>query len=119
MANQTHESYSRHEPAVPSSDRSFGMVMAAAFALLTLINMWHFGPSGWTGALAVVFRRLPLSGHAQAAQSDLVQVRPFAAQGGEPHRDGLGVLRHRAADRPHHAGAGQGPATAQMAARRE
>ena len=56
MANQTHESYSRHEPAVPGSDRSFGMVMAAAFALLTLINIWHFGRVWpWTGALAVVF----------------------------------------------------------------
>jgi hypothetical protein len=38
MANQTHESYLRQEAAVPSSDRSFGIVMAAAFALLTLIN---------------------------------------------------------------------------------
>ena len=56
MATQTHESYSRHEPAIPSSDRSFGMVMAAAFALLTLINMWHFGRVWpWTGGLAVVF----------------------------------------------------------------
>ena len=35
--------------------------------------------------------RLPLSGHAQAAQSDLVQARPFAAQDGEHHRDGFGA----------------------------
>src|SRR5215467_8534074 len=38
MANQTHESYLRQEATVPGSDRSFGMVMAAAFALLALIN---------------------------------------------------------------------------------
>ncbi len=56
MANQTHESYSRHEADVPGSDRSFGMVMAAAFALLTLINAWHVGRAWpWTGALATLF----------------------------------------------------------------
>ena len=32
------------------------MVMAAAFALLTLINVWHVGRAWpWTGALAVLF----------------------------------------------------------------
>jgi hypothetical protein len=56
MANQTHESYSRHEAAVPGSDRSFGIVMAVAFALLTLINVWHVGRTWpWTGALATLF----------------------------------------------------------------
>ena len=56
MANQTHESYSRHEAVVPGSDRSFGMIMAAAFALLTLINVWHVGRIWpWTGALAAFF----------------------------------------------------------------
>lgn len=56
MASQTHESYSSEEAAVPGSDRSFGMVMATAFALLTLINMWHLGRAWpWTGALATVF----------------------------------------------------------------
>ncbi len=53
MKSQTHESYSRHEADAPGSDRSFGMVMAAAFALLTLINLWHVGRAWpWTGALA-------------------------------------------------------------------
>ena len=56
MRNQTHESYSRHEAAVPGSNRSFGMVMAAAFALLTLISVWHVGRAWpWTGALAAFF----------------------------------------------------------------
>lgn len=55
MANQTHENYSRHETAAPGSDRSFGMVMAAAFAFLTLINIWHVGRAWpWTGTLAVL-----------------------------------------------------------------
>ena len=56
MANQTHESYLRQEATVPGSDRSFGMVMAAAFALLALINFWRVGHAWpWTGALAAVF----------------------------------------------------------------
>src|SRR5512139_2766493 len=56
MRNQTHESYSRHEAAVPGSNRSFGMVMSAALALLTLISVWHVGRAWpWTGALAAFF----------------------------------------------------------------
>jgi hypothetical protein len=56
MANQTHESYSRQEAAVPGSDRSFGIVMAAVFALLALINFWRVGHAWpWTGTLAAVF----------------------------------------------------------------
>ncbi len=55
MKSQTHESYSPHEADVPGSDRSFGMVMAAAFALFTLINLWHVGRAWpWTGALAAL-----------------------------------------------------------------
>ena len=56
MPNQTHENYSRNEAAVPSSERSFGMVMAVAFGLLTLVNAWHVGRAWpWTGALAALF----------------------------------------------------------------
>jgi Saxitoxin biosynthesis operon protein SxtJ len=56
MANQTHESYLREEATVPGSDRSFGMVMGAALALLALINYWRVGHTWpWTGALAVLF----------------------------------------------------------------
>jgi hypothetical protein len=56
MTNQTHESYLRQESTVPGSDRSFGLVMAAAFALLALINFWRVGHTWpWTGSLAVVF----------------------------------------------------------------
>ncbi len=56
MVNQTHESYSRDEAGVPGSDRSFGMIMATAFALLTLLNVWHVGRAWpWTGAVAALF----------------------------------------------------------------
>jgi len=56
MTNRTHESYSRPESTVPGSDRSFGLVMAAAFALLALINFWRVGHVWpWTGSLAAVF----------------------------------------------------------------
>jgi hypothetical protein len=56
MANQTHESYSRQDATVPSSNRSFGIVMATAFALLALINFSRAGHAWpWTGFLAVLF----------------------------------------------------------------
>jgi hypothetical protein len=56
MASGTHESYSRYEAAVPGSDRSFGIVMTAAFAAISLLNWWHAGHSWpWTGAIAVFF----------------------------------------------------------------
>ena len=56
MANQTHESYSRQEDTVLGSDRSFGLVMAAALSLLALINFWRVGHAWpWTGGLAAVF----------------------------------------------------------------
>jgi hypothetical protein len=54
--NQTHEGSRNREIAVPASDRSFGLVMAAVFAVLTLINVWHLGRAWpWTGAVAVFF----------------------------------------------------------------
>jgi hypothetical protein len=56
MTGQIHENFVREETATPGSDRSFGMVIAAAFALLTLINIWHVGRAWpWIGALALLF----------------------------------------------------------------
>jgi hypothetical protein len=46
MPNQTHERYWNDETVRPSSERSFGLVMAAVFAVLTLINFWHGGRDG-------------------------------------------------------------------------
>ena len=56
MTNTTHESFSRDEKVVAGSDRSFGIVMAAAFAVLALLNAWHGGRLWpWTGAVAGLF----------------------------------------------------------------
>lgn len=43
MTVKIHEDFSRAEDVAPGSDRSFGLVMAAAFAALALINGWHHG----------------------------------------------------------------------------
>jgi len=56
MEQSTHEAFSRDEKIVAGSDRSFGLVMAAALAAVTLLNAWHFGRLWpWTGALAALF----------------------------------------------------------------
>jgi len=53
---QTHESFSREEKAVAGSDRSFGLVMAAALSALSLLNAWHSGRVWpWTATLAALF----------------------------------------------------------------
>ena len=52
----THEVFSREEKIVAGSDRSFGFVMAGAFALVTLLNAWHVGRVWpWAGGLAALF----------------------------------------------------------------
>lgn len=54
--NNIHESYSREETVTQGSERSFGIVMAAAFALIALLNWWHDGHVWpWTGGIAVAF----------------------------------------------------------------
>ena len=56
MQQSTHEIFSRDETLVGSSDRSFGIVMTAAFAVISLLNWWHDGHSWrWTGGIAVLF----------------------------------------------------------------
>src|SRR5215510_9720264 len=55
-AQSTHESFSRDEKIVAGSDRSFGFVMAGAFAVVSLLNLWHAGRIWpWTTALAAIF----------------------------------------------------------------
>ena len=52
----THEAFSRDEPVVAGSDRAFGLVMAAAFGIVTLLNGWHDGRIWpWTGGVAALF----------------------------------------------------------------
>jgi hypothetical protein len=56
MTQSTHESFSRDEAVIVGSDRSFGIVMACAFAVVTLLNGWHDGRVWpWTGGLAGLF----------------------------------------------------------------
>jgi hypothetical protein len=57
MAGQsTHESFSRDEEIVAGSDRSFGLVMAGACAVVSLLNGWHAGRIWpWTTGLAAIF----------------------------------------------------------------
>ena len=56
MKQATHEVFSREEKIVAGSDRSFGVVMAAALAAVTLLNVWHSGRLWpWIAGLAALF----------------------------------------------------------------
>lgn len=56
MDQSTHENLDRDEPNSPGSDRTFGLVMAAALALVGAINFYHSGRLWpWELALAALF----------------------------------------------------------------
>jgi hypothetical protein len=56
MTQSTHESYVREEAVKPGSDRTFGLVMAAALLVVSLLNGWHNGRLWpWAITLAVLF----------------------------------------------------------------
>ncbi len=56
MQQSTHESFTREEASAPGSDRTFGLVMAGALALLGLLNAWHAGHRWpWMLATAALF----------------------------------------------------------------
>jgi hypothetical protein len=56
MEPATHERFAREQDAKIGSDRSFGIVMAAAFLLFAALNWWHAGRVWpWFCALAVLF----------------------------------------------------------------
>jgi len=55
MEHSSHEVFFRDEKVVAGSDRSFGLVMAAALATVTSLNAWHLGRLWpWTGGLAAL-----------------------------------------------------------------
>ena len=52
----THETFSRHDDTAVGSERSFGLVMAVALGIVSLINWWHAGRVWpWLGGLAMLF----------------------------------------------------------------
>jgi|SRR5579871_1986960 len=56
MKSSFHENFNRDDAAVPGSDRNFGLVMAGALSLLSLLNGWHHGRLWpWMGSAAVAF----------------------------------------------------------------
>ena len=62
MKQSTHENFSRDEAASPGSDRTFGLVMAAALALIGAINSHHSGRLWpWELVLAALFLAAALS----------------------------------------------------------
>jgi hypothetical protein len=55
-SENTHETYVRADTDVPGSERAFGLVMAAAFALVALVNGWHAGRAWpWLAGISVIF----------------------------------------------------------------
>ena len=55
-AQSTHEVFARDETIVAGSDRVFGLVMAAVFTVVSLLNAWHLGQIWpWTGGIAALF----------------------------------------------------------------
>jgi len=55
-AQSSHEAFERDAQIVAGSDRSFGFVMAGAFAVVTALNGWHAGRIWpWTASIAAAF----------------------------------------------------------------
>src|SRR5262245_25932592 len=58
MSAGLHENFERAEEVHRSSDRSFGLVIAAVFAIVALLPLLHYSPSSirwWALAMAAVF----------------------------------------------------------------
>jgi hypothetical protein len=61
MDQSTHENFSRDESTSPGSDRTFGLVMAAALALVGAVNFHHSGRL-WPSELVVAALFLAAAG---------------------------------------------------------
>src|SRR3981081_1881685 len=72
----THEVFSREEKIVACSDRAFGFVMAGAFAVVSLVNVWHIGRVWpWTGGLAALLLAAALLAPAKLHPLNLLWLR--------------------------------------------
>lgn len=61
MTHATHENYERKDELLVGSDRTFGLVMAAAFGIFAALNWWHDGGFwGWLATVAASFLALSL-----------------------------------------------------------
>ncbi len=121
MTKTFHESYSRDEAVIGSSDRSFGIVMTAAFGLMSLLNWWHGGRSWpWSGGIAALCLAAALFYPAILRPFNRLWLKfGLLLHKVEPDSDGRGVLWHCAADWSDYASAGQGSAAPQRAAQRQ
>ena len=121
VTQATHEAFSRDEPVVAGSDRAFGLVMAGAFGIVTLLNGWHDGRIWpWTGGVAALFLAVALLRPALLNRLNRLWLKFGLALHSvvNPVVMALLVLRHGIADRPGDARAGQGSAAAETAAGR-
>jgi hypothetical protein len=117
-----HENYSRDETVVGGSVRSFGIVMTTALAGVSLLNWWLDGHSWrWTGGLAALLLAATLFHPAALKPFNWLWLKFGLAlhKVTSPIVMAFIFLRHGVADRPHHAGIGQGPIATQMAAQRD
>lgn len=61
MTQSTHENYERKDELLIGSDRTFGLVMAAFFGILSALNWWHHGKFWtWLAPIAALFLALSL-----------------------------------------------------------
>ena len=61
VTHATHENYERKDELAVGSDRTFGLVMSAAFGILGVLNWWHQGRLWvWLAAIATLFLALAL-----------------------------------------------------------
>ena len=90
----THEVFSRDEKVLAGSNRSFGVVMATALAVVTLLNVWHSGRLWpWTSGLAaLLLALLAYRGMAATAYvSDELVLGVYADQNSQGQRLAIGA----------------------------
>ena len=110
-----HEDFTRQEEVRGSSDRSFGLVMAACFCIVALLPLLH-GPLSairwWALATAAAFLTLALLWTAPLRPLNRwwLKLGLLLFQGRQPHCADGSVLCHGDADRPSHARDRQGSA---------